>query len=113
MAKSNAASNNGKTPTKADAIRNYLGERPNAKAKEIIAALAAKGIKVSENHVYLIKSKSKARRRRASRAAAAAAAGRSGISNPAEAVLRVRRLAHDLGGLRNLKQLVDVLLQLG
>lgn len=111
MAKSNAGSSNDKSPTKADAIREQLSQNPRAKVREVTAALAAKGIKVSDNHVYMIKSKSKARKRKANRVAAAATAARSGISNPAEAVVQVRRLAHELGGLRNLKQLVDVLLQ--
>lgn len=109
MSKSNLPPRNGKSPTKADAIREHLRQNPRARVKEVTAALAAKGIKVSDNHVYMIKSKSKARKRKANRVAATATAARSGISNPAEAVMQVRRLAHDLGGLRNLKQLVDVL----
>lgn len=111
MAKSNESSKNGKTTTKADAIRELLKQNPQAKVREVTAALAAKGIKVSDNHVYMIKSRAKLAKRKANRAAATASATRSGISNPAEAVTQVRRLAHDLGGLRNLKQLVDVLLQ--
>ena len=109
MAKSNASAKNKKSTTKADAIRELLGQNPKAKAKEIVNALAAKGIKVSANHVYLIKAKGKAMKRKAARVAAAATAARSGISNPAVAVIPARRLAHDLGGMRNLKQLVDVL----
>ena len=111
MAKSNSSGKNGKSPTKADAIREHFRQNPRAKVREVTAALAAKGIEVSANHVYMIKSKAKARKRKANRAAAAETATRSGISNPAQAVMQVRRLAHDLGGLRNLKQLVDVLLQ--
>ena len=111
MAKSNPSPKNGKTTTKADAIREHLSQNPKAKVREVTAALAAKGITVSDNHVYMIKSKNKARKRKANRAAAAETATRSGISNPAVAVTQVRRLAKELGGLRNLKQLVDVLSQ--
>ena len=109
MAKPNGSAKNKESTTKADAIRELLGQNPRAKAKDIIATLAAKGVKVSPNHVYLVKAKGKAKKRKAARVAAAATAARSGISNPAVAVLQVRRLAHDLGGMRNLKQLVDVL----
>jgi len=111
MAKSNSSPKNGKSTTKADAIRAHLEQNPKAKVKEVTAALAAKGMKVSYNHVYMIKSKSKAKKRMANRAAAAATATRSGISNAADAVTQVRRLARDLGGFRNLKQLVEVLMQ--
>ena len=84
---------------------------PDAKVQKVTAALAARGIKVSDNYVCMIKSKAESRKRKANRVAAAATATRSGISNPAEAVTQVRRLDHDLGGLRKLQQLVDVLLQ--
>ena len=57
------ASGNSKAPTKASAIREILASNPKAKTKDIVAELAAKGIKVSENHVYIIKSKAKAKRR--------------------------------------------------
>jgi hypothetical protein len=32
-----------------------------------------------------------------------------GVSNPVEVVLKVKALAREIGGIRNLKQLVDAL----
>jgi hypothetical protein len=100
-------SRNGKS--KADAIREYLAKNPSAKTKDVVVALEEKGIKVSAAHVYLVNTKGKQKRRRARRIAATASAKRTGILNPVEAVVRVRQLANDLGGVQHLKQLVDIL----
>ena len=105
MAKS---STNGQ-PTKADAIRAILKTAPDTKTKDVVAQLGRNGMSVSENHVYLIKSKMKSRRRRQVRANAAAVTTRNGTPNAAAAVSKVKRLAGELGGLKNLKELVDVL----
>ena len=63
MAKSSSAQK-GKATTKAEATRDHLRANPNAKVREVTAALAAKGIKVSDNHVYMIKNQAKARSER-------------------------------------------------
>jgi hypothetical protein len=98
------------TPTKADAIRGYLASNPKAKTREVVDSLAAQGVKVSDNHVYLIKShlKDKARKTKGAKLRAVAAS-RPGITNPADAVNQVKMLAHQLGGLASLKALVDAL----
>lgn len=95
--------------TKSAAIRELLGQNPNMPVKEIVTALAAKGMKATPNLVYFIKAQTKARKRRAKRLAAMANGQRAGVANPAELVLQVRRLAGQAGGMKNLKQLVDVL----
>jgi hypothetical protein len=101
---------NDKTPgTKADAIREVLRAEPHAKTKDVVSRLAQGGMTVSANHVYLIKSKMQSRKRRQTRARAAAVTQRNGTPNPASAVTKVKVLARELGGLQNLKQLVDVL----
>jgi hypothetical protein len=104
-----AKSENGKAPTKADAIRAALVADPKASTKEILAALAAKGVHTSANHVYLIKSKNKDAKRRQKRQRLAATTQKNGMPNPTQAVIEVKTLARKLGGLRNLKTLVDVL----
>ncbi|MFL5330288.1 MAG: hypothetical protein ACJ8C4_15415 [Gemmataceae bacterium] len=109
MAKTRA-SRDGK-PTKARAIRDLLTADPTMKTTAVISALKGKGIKVSPNHVYLIKSKTKQRKRRARREEVAATTERNGFAGAAKAVSRVMDVARDLGGLRNLKSLVDVLSQ--
>lgn len=98
-----------KSATKADRIREILAVEPHTPTKEVVDALATKGVKVSANHVYLIKSKMKMKRRRQVRAKVAAVTQRNGTPNPAQAVKKVKLLALELGGLKNLKQLVDVL----
>jgi len=97
-------------PSKADAIRSVLASHPKMKTKDVVAELAGKGIRVSANHVYIIKSKSKQRRRKAQKARVDAVAQVNMIRNPADAVIRVRRLGDEVGGLRVLKQLVDAIL---
>jgi hypothetical protein len=99
-----------KSGTKADAVRSYLSANPQAKTKEVVDALAGQGIKVSANHVYLIKSKGKAKVRKAKSAKVrAVVATRPGIKDPADAVTQVKMLAHQLGGMTSLKALVDAL----
>jgi hypothetical protein len=72
--------------------------------------LAGQGIKVSDNHIYLIKSKSKTKLRKAKGAKLrAVAASRPSIKDHADAVNQVKMLAHQLGGLSSLKALVDAL----
>lgn len=95
--------------TKADAIREILKTNPNTKTNDVVTQLGKSGMKVSANHVYLIKSKMKSRKRRQARANAAAVTTRNGTPNPASAVTKVKSLARELGGLKNLKELVDVL----
>jgi hypothetical protein len=96
-------------PSKADAIRGVLAANPKMRTKDVVAELAGKGMKVSANHVYIIKSKGKQRRRKARQARVDAVAQVNMIRNPADAVLRVRRLGDEVGGLRALKQLVDAI----
>jgi hypothetical protein len=101
-----------KGATKADAIRSYLSSNPKAKTKEVVEALTAQGTKVSANHVYLIKSKGKAKVRKAKGAKLrAVAASRPGIKDHADAVNQVKMLAHQLGGMSSLKALVDALVE--
>lgn len=90
---------------KSQAIRDFLTEKPKATNREIIEALAQKGIKVSYNQVYFIKMKGK----KAKRKAAVKATRAAGMSNPVEAVRKVRVLAAEVGGMNNLKQLVELL----
>src|SRR5690242_11814935 len=102
MAKSNR---NGDAPKKADVIRAILAEKPKAAVKEVQAEMAARGQPVSENHIYFIKSKLRDKKHRQKRAQVAETTRVTGVPNPATAVTRVKALARELGGLKNLKQL--------
>jgi hypothetical protein len=103
-----AKSKNGKI-NKAQAIRDYFAQNPKATNKEVMEGLGQKGIKVSYNQVYFIKMKGKAKKRKANRAKAVGASKAMGLSNPVDLILEVRKLAHNAGGVKNLKLLVDAL----
>ena len=90
---------------KSAAIREFLTEMPKATNREVIEALTQKGIKVSYNQVYIVRMKGKKAKRKAALRATRAA----GMSNPVEAVRKVRALAAEVGGMNNLKQLVELL----
>lgn len=107
MAKS-AASGGGKL-NKSQAVRDFLDENPAADSKAVIAGLAEKGVKVAPTMVYYVRSKLKQASRRAKRERVAESSRQSGVTNPVELVLRVKDLAREVGGIRHLKQLVDLL----
>ena len=94
---------------KSQEIRNALKENPSAKSNEIVAALAAKGIKVASSLVYMVKSQMRRKKQRQKREQAATTSKRTGIANPVDLIIRVKALAGEAGGIRKLKQLVDVM----
>src|SRR5215510_1497166 len=105
----NSKAENGKSGNRSQAVREALAENPKAGSKEIIAQLAKKGIKVSPTLVYYVRSKQNQQKRRQRRERVAAASRQTAAVNPVEAVSRVKGLAREVGGIRNLKQLVDLL----
>jgi hypothetical protein len=103
-----------KTPQKAAvnktvAVKEFLAKNPKAKVSEVVSTLAAQGIKVSYTYAYALKSKGKAKKRKEKREKAVASSNSMGVANPVELIVGVRRLAAGAGGIRHLKQLVDVL----
>ena len=101
-------SENGKV-NKSQAVREYLATNPKADSKTVIAALADKGVKVAPTMVYYVKSKMSQARRKAKRERVAASSRLTTAKNPVELVLRVKDLAREVGGIKNLKLLVDLL----
>ena len=102
-------SNNGQSVNKSQAIRDIFAENPKAETRAVIARLAEKGVKVSPTMVYYVRSKQRLANRKAKRARVAESSAKAGIANPVELVLRVKDMAREVGGIRNLKQLVDLL----
>jgi hypothetical protein len=94
---------------KSEAIREVLAQDRNTPTKDVIATLGQRGIRVSHNLVYLVKSKSRAKRQKAKRQKALENSQELGIANPVELILEVRRLSEKSGGIKHLKKLVDVL----
>ena len=96
--------------TKSEEIRQLLQANPNMPAKEVVDTLARKGIKVTDTLVYFIKGKMKGRhgrRQKAHRMVANVAA--TGNSDPVATILKVKRWASEVGGMKKLKALVDAL----
>lgn len=108
MSKQNS-SDKDQPPNKSDAIRDYLSGNPKATSKEVVEALAAKGIKVAPSLIYFVKSRARYAKHKARRDKAAEGLSQSGVSSPLELVVRVKKLANEVGGIKNLKKLVDVL----
>lgn len=106
-----------KRGTRSQAIRDYFGANPDAKAKEVVEALGKNGIKVTEGLVYAVKGgmkEKKARKARVVKAAKAAAstASSNGMVSKTDALTMIREvkaLAQKAGGYEKLKELVDAL----
>lgn len=108
MAKKEQAGN-GQTVNRSQAIREVFAADPKADSKTVIARLGEKGVKVSPTMVYYVRSKLGQAKRRAKRERVAETSRRTASQNPVELVLRVKDLAREVGGIANLKQLVDLL----
>ena len=108
MSKTPAGSADGKV-NKSQAIRNLFAEDAKMDSKTVIARLADKGVKVSPTMVYYIRSKMNQAKRKQKRDRVAATSRLTSATNPVELVLRVKDLAREVGGIKHLKQLVDLL----
>src|SRR6185369_11203352 len=104
--------------SKSQTIRDHLKANPDAKAKEVVKALAGAGVKVNEGLVYAVKGAMKEKKRRkaklvkAARAAASVGQERgNGFANSdAISLIRdVKALAQRAGGYESLKGLVEAL----
>jgi hypothetical protein len=89
---------------KSQIIREILAADPKADYKTVIARAAEKGAKVSQTMVYYVRSKLGQAARKARREQAAVTS-----RSPVELVGRVKKLAAEVGGMKQLKQLVDLL----
>ena len=103
---------------KSAAIRDLLKENPEIKASAAVSALGEKGITIAPGLFYLVKGKvagRKRRRRKVYRNAvnvASASSGGAAVGKKSGALATIRKVkavAAEVGGLRNLKELVDAL----
>jgi hypothetical protein len=99
----------GEAGNKSAAIRALLSENPKMPVRDVVAQLAGRGIAVRPNLVYFVKGRMRTTQRRQQRRQAAEAGQRPGEVNPVALVRKVKTLAQEVGGIRNLKQLVDLL----
>jgi hypothetical protein len=100
---------------KSAAIRDLLKEKPNIKANDAVSALAEKGITVKTSLFYIVKGKvagGKKRRRKNTKAAVKlVAASTTGNGDALSTIVKIKKLAAEVGGIGALKSLVDVLSQ--
>src|SRR5688572_10087468 len=96
---------------KSEEIRQLLKATPRMPVPEVIAALAAKGITVSDNLVHYVRGKLRGRsdRRQKVRQRAARAAATVQDGDAVAAILKVKAWAAEVGGMKKLKALVDAL----
>jgi hypothetical protein len=105
---------------KSASIRELYTQNPQIQVKDVISTLAAKGIKVAPNLVYLVKGKMKGEKKRTPKTVTAGAqfsagpvtaksAAKSGGSNAVATIGKIKSLAGEVGGLKTLKALVDAL----
>jgi hypothetical protein len=105
----NIKGGNSESGNRSQAIREAIAEHPHVGSKEIVALLAQKGVKVSPTLVYYVRSKQNQQKRRQKQERVAEASQATATANPVQLVLRVKELAREVGGMRTLKQLVDLL----
>ena len=90
-----------KRRNKASKIREFLAERPDASAKEVVAALAAQRIRVTPAQVYNIKSIS-------------SKPGKPGRLKASgyDSLVQAKKLADAMGGIDEARRALDVLAKL-
>ena len=91
--------------SKAAKIRAVLAERPDAKAKEVVEALAAQKVKVTVGQVYNLKSTSDKTTSGNGKPAAKKASG-------FESLIQAKKLADAMGGVEKARAAMDVLAKL-
>ena len=91
--------------SKAAKIRAVLAERPDAKAREVVEALAAQKVKVTVAHVYNVKATSGTTAGTNGKPAAKKASG-------FESLIQAKKLADAMGGVEKARAAMDVLAKL-
>jgi hypothetical protein len=95
---------------KSEETRQLLKANPTMPVKEVVSTLAGRGIKVSESQVYFVKGQMKGRRGRRKKARQMVAnVAATGNTDPVATILKVKKWASEVGGMKKLKALVDAL----
>ena len=95
---------------KSEEIRQLFRSNPEMPVKEVVAKLAGRGIKVADTLVYYIKGKMKGRKGRQKHARQMVErVTATGNTDPVATIIKVKRWASDVGGMKKLKALVDAL----
>jgi hypothetical protein len=104
MAKKNGVS-------KSEEIRQLLTANPELKAGEVVAKMHEKGIKVSDNLYYFVKGQMKGRKARKKRTdkMVAKVAETTGPVDALSTILKVKKLAAEVGGMKKVRALIEAL----
>jgi hypothetical protein len=96
---------------KSDKIRELLKANPKMKAGEVISTLAGKGISVNPALFYFVKGKMKGRkaRKKQVKREVGKVTGTTANGNTLAIILKVKKLAAEVGGMGKLHSLVEVL----
>lgn len=95
---------------KSEEIRQMLKSNPEMPVREIVSSLAGRGIKVADNLVYFVKGRMKGRRGRRRKAQMmVASVAATGNSDPVATILKIKRWAVEVGGMKKLRALVEAL----
>ena len=95
---------------KSEEIRQILKTNPEMPVKEVVSTMAGRGLKVTDNLVYFIKGRIKGRKGRRKKARQMMAnVVATGNTDPVATILKVKRWAAEVGGLKKLKALVEAL----
>jgi hypothetical protein len=84
-------------------IREYMAKKPDASAKEIVDALAGKRVKVTAAYIYALKAKNG--KPKAGKAKSAALGG-------VDVLVKAKKMADQLGGIDQARELLATLAQL-
>jgi len=109
MARPRATDASGNKINKSQAIRDMLIENPKLKTREVVSQLGDRNIKVTPTLVYYIKSRMRKAKRKQKRDDIDASSKQMLGKDALDIVIRVRGFASEVGGIRKLKQLVDLL----
>ena len=93
--------------SKSAAIRDYIAAKPNAKPKEILTALNARGIDVSVGLVSVVKYAKPKSGKKPGRPKGKAKTSASGLS--ADQLLAAKALADALGGIKKTREALDLI----
>src|SRR5258708_32475236 len=96
---------------KSEEIRQLLKANPKLSAKEAIAALGAKGVEISDALFYFVKGQIKGRKGRKKKAKQVVAKAAETTNGPKtyalSTIVKIKTLAAAVGGLKELKALVE------
>lgn len=96
-------------PNKSQAIRDVLAADPKADFKTVQAKLEEQGVKIGNALFYMVKSKAGKAKRRAKRDRAVTASTGMSVQNPLAMLKKLKSLSDEVGGMKNLLQIVTLL----